>query len=46
MTQDIEIEVRLPWHTICKLAVKAICHRVSLNELCVAAVKARIEGRS
>jgi hypothetical protein len=36
--QDIDVSVRLPWPTICKLAVKACCLGVSLNDVCTQAV--------
>lgn len=41
--QDIEQEVRLPWETICKLAVKARCLGVSLNDVCEMAIQQAIQ---
>lgn len=36
--QDINQQLRLPWSTICKLAVKARCAGLSLNDVMERAV--------
>jgi hypothetical protein len=36
---DIDVPVRLPWDTICKLAVKAMCLGVSMNDVCNMAIE-------
>jgi hypothetical protein len=37
--QDIEEQIRLPWDTICKLAVKARCDGITLDELTAQALE-------
>jgi predicted HicB family RNase H-like nuclease len=45
--QDIDMEIRLPWPKICKLAVKARCLGVSLNDVVEHALIEAVEiGRS
>lgn len=42
--QDIETQIRLPWPTICGLAVKALVMGVSFNDVCEFAVAQRVWG--
>lgn len=41
---DIDVPVRLPWPTICQLAVKACIMGVSLNDVCELAIAQRVWG--
>ena len=43
MTDYIDVPVRLPWRTICRLAVLALCARASFNDMAEAAVRDQIE---
>lgn len=40
---DIDVEVRLPWKTICMLAVQARCMNLDLNTLCNMALQQALD---
>lgn len=36
---DIEVQVRLPWRTICGLACTAMIYKLDFNRMCVNALR-------
>jgi hypothetical protein len=42
MNMEEEIQVRLPWEKICKLAVKARVMNISFNDVCVRALEQKL----
>lgn len=40
---DIYVPLRMPWDTICKLAVKAQCLGMSMDDVCELAIRQEVQ---